>query len=311
MTTRGPSNPDVLARALPLLRLAPGASLPPVADGVLDLLDPAFAPTATQRSLDTTATAWLYEFLRDRLVRSIGMPDFASEARQVIERLALAPGDVVLDLACGHGNFTVEFARRVGPTGLVIGIDIASSMLARAAARVRREGLDNVLLVRGDALALPFVDAAFAKLNCSGGLHQMPDLARALAELARVAKPGAHFAASGFARSRRRRARPARMARPPLRAALRPRSRSSRSRSNARASSRSRRGWREPGSATRRRGGRSRARERVRSSSRASLSAPPAATKPASRWSRRCLHPSRCAPSRRFDWVRSSCATAS
>jgi SAM-dependent methyltransferase len=201
MTTRGPSNPDVLARALPLLRLAPGASLPPVADGVLDLLDPAFAPTATQRSLDTAATAWIYEFLRDRLVRSIGMPDFASEARQVIERLALAPGDVVLDLACGHGNFTAEFARRVGPTGLVIGIDIASSMLARAAGRMRREGFDNVLLVRGDALALPFLDAAFAKLNCSGGLHQMPDLARALAELARVAKPGAHFAASGFARS--------------------------------------------------------------------------------------------------------------
>jgi SAM-dependent methyltransferase len=201
MTTLGPSNPDVLARARPLLRLAPGASLPPVTDGVLDLLDPAFAPTATQRSLDTTATAWLYEFLRDRLVRSIGMPDFASEARQVIECLALAPGDVVLDLACGHGNFTVEFARRVGPTGLVVGLDIASSMLARAAARVRRDGLDNVLLVRGDALALPFIDAAFAKLNCSGGLHQIPDLTRALAELARVARPGAHFAASGFART--------------------------------------------------------------------------------------------------------------
>jgi SAM-dependent methyltransferase len=201
MTTTGASNADVLARALPLLRLAPGAALPPVADGVLDLLDPAFEPTATQRSLDTAATAWLYDFLRDRIVRWIGMPDFASEARQVIERLELAPGDAVLDLACGHGNFTVEFARRVGPTGLVVGLDIASSMLARAVARVRRERLDNVLLVHGDALALPFAGAAFAKLNCSGGLHQMPDLARALAELARVAKPGANFTASGFAQA--------------------------------------------------------------------------------------------------------------
>ena len=201
MTTSGASNDDVLARALPLLRLAPGTSLPPVADGVLDLLDPAFAPTATQRSLDTPATAWLYEFLRDRAVLWIGMPDFATEVRTVVGRLDLAPGDFVLDLACGHGNFTVEFARRVGPTGLVVGLDIAASMLARAAARVAREGLDNVLLVRGDALALPFTDAAFAKLNCSGGLHQLPDLARALAELARVAKPGANFAASGFART--------------------------------------------------------------------------------------------------------------
>ncbi|MBS1106170.1 MAG: methyltransferase protein [Deltaproteobacteria bacterium] len=200
-TTQGPSNPDVLARARPLLRLAPGTALPPVADGILDLLDPAFAPTATQRSLDTVATAWLYDVMRDRIVRWIGMPAFANEVHAVVERLGLAAGDVVLDLACGHGNFTAEFARRVGPTGLVVGLDIASSMLARAAARVQRERLDNVLLVRGDALALPFADAAFAKLNCSGGLHQMPDLARALAELARVAKPGARLAASGLART--------------------------------------------------------------------------------------------------------------
>jgi SAM-dependent methyltransferase len=201
MTTTGASNDDVLARAAHLLRLAPGASLPRVANGVLDLLDLRFAPTATQRSLDTPATAWLYDLLRDRAVRWIGMPDFATEASQVTRRLDLSPGDVVLDLACGHGNFTVEFARSVGPTGLVVGLDIASSMLARAAARVRREGLANVLLVRGDALALPFEAAVFAKLNCSGGLHQMPDLARALAEVARVAEPGARFAASGFAQS--------------------------------------------------------------------------------------------------------------
>jgi ubiquinone/menaquinone biosynthesis C-methylase UbiE len=73
-------------------------------------------------------------------------------------------------------------------------------MLARAANRVRRAHLDNVLLVRGDALALPFRDASFAKLNCSGGLHQMPDLGRALREMARVAAPGARFTGSGFAR---------------------------------------------------------------------------------------------------------------
>lgn len=120
--------------------------------------------------------------------------------RNLVERLALAEGDVVLDIACGHGNFTVELARHVGPAGLVIGLDIAASMLARAANRVRREGLGNVVLVRGDALALPFRDAAFAKVNCSGGLHQMPDLDRALGEMARVAQPGARFTGSSFAR---------------------------------------------------------------------------------------------------------------
>jgi SAM-dependent methyltransferase len=197
----GPSNPDVLAKAAPLFGRDVGALAPRVRDGVLELLDPSFAPTLTQRSLDTRFSAWLYDVLRDRLVRRFGMPEFRDEADAVAARLALAPGDVVLDVACGHGNFSADFARRVGPGGLVIGLDIAASMLARAVARVRRSGLDNVLLVRGDALALPFVDAAFAKVNCSGGLHQMPDLGRALAEMARVAAPGARFAASGFAQA--------------------------------------------------------------------------------------------------------------
>jgi demethylmenaquinone methyltransferase/2-methoxy-6-polyprenyl-1,4-benzoquinol methylase len=197
----GPSNPTALARAERFLRLAPGASLPPVRDGVLDLLDRSFTPTFTQRTLDTRATAWFYDRVRNALAPRIGMPTFEQEVETVTRELALAPGDVVLDVACGQGNFTVELARAVGPTGLVIGLDIAGSMLARAANRVRRAGLDNVVLIRGDALDLPFADAAFAKLNCSGGLHQMPDLDRALAEFARVTRPGARFTGSSFAES--------------------------------------------------------------------------------------------------------------
>ncbi len=195
------SNPTPLQRAATLFDRDPAELAPRFRHGMLDLLDGAFAPTFTQRTLDTRVSAWLYDALRDRLTTTIGMPDFDSEERNIAERLAIAPGDAVLDVACGQGNFTVELARRVGPHGLVVGLDIASSMLARAANRVRRERLDNVLLVRGDALALPFRDAAFAKVNCSGGLHQMPDLDRALGEMARVAAPGARFTASSFARA--------------------------------------------------------------------------------------------------------------
>ena len=196
----GPSSPAVLERAAALFDRDPASLAPQLRDGVLDLLGGGFAPTFTQRMLDTAVTAWFYDATRDRLTRPVGMPDFRAEVAAIAQRLALAPGDVVLDVACGHGNFTAELARRVGPAGLVVGLDIAASMLARAAKRVRRERLDNVLLVRGDALALPFRDAAFAKVNCSGGLHQMPDLGRALGEMARVARPGARFTASGFAR---------------------------------------------------------------------------------------------------------------
>lgn len=208
--------PTALLRAASLLRLPATPEIDPggaglrdpatgrvlaLEGGVLDLLDDAFAPTFTQRTLDTRATAWLYDAVRDRGTRWIGMPGFAEEVRAVAGRLALAPGDAVLDVACGHGNFTVELARRVGPEGLVVGLDISAAMLARAAARVRRAGLANVLLVRGDALALPFADGAFRAVNCSGGLHQMPDLARALAQMARVTAPGGRLATSTFAQA--------------------------------------------------------------------------------------------------------------
>jgi len=206
-----------LARAAPLLRLptapdqAPqlvedaGLRCPrtgrvhPLRDGVLDLLGGDFRPTPAQRALDTRVSAWLYDQLRDRLAFVFSMPSFPEEAADVVERLAVGPGDVVLDLACGHGNFTEALADRVGPEGLVIGLDIAASMLRRAARRVAARGLRQVLLIRGDALALPFADGCLRKVNCSGGLHQIPDLPRALAEIARVAGPGARLAASGFA----------------------------------------------------------------------------------------------------------------
>ena len=110
------------------------------------------------------------------------MPSFASEVENAVERLGLERGDSVLDVACGQGNFTLAFAERVGPDGLVVGLDIARAMLARAARHVRETGVRNVLLVRGDALALPIASGAFSRVACSGGLHQIPDLPRALAD---------------------------------------------------------------------------------------------------------------------------------
>ena len=218
MAAGDPATLERLARAARVLRLPGSLDLAPEVDaglpglrcprsgravalraGVLDLLGDDFAATVAQRSLDSPLSAAIYDRVRDAFAPLIGMPRFPDEVAEVTRRLALGQGDVVLDLACGHGNFTVELARRVGASGLVIGVDIARAMLARAAARVERARLANVLLVRGDALALPIADASLAKLNCSGGLHQLPDLARALAELARVAAPGARVVLSSFA----------------------------------------------------------------------------------------------------------------
>jgi ubiquinone/menaquinone biosynthesis C-methylase UbiE len=213
-------SPDrLLARAAPLLRLPTsdgrepeilpdGAGLRCPAtgrdylcrDGFLDLLDRDPGLTASQKALDNRVMAFLYDRLRSALLhRLLGLPTFSAEAARVCGRLGVGPGDTVLDLACGQGNFTAALARRVGPDGLVLGVDVSLAMLARAVGRVRRLGLGNVLLVRGDALRLPLADRCLDKVNCSGGFHQFPDLGQALREIARVSRPGAVLTAATFA----------------------------------------------------------------------------------------------------------------
>jgi ubiquinone/menaquinone biosynthesis C-methylase UbiE len=167
----------------------------PYRDGILDLLGDV-DKTITQDALDTPLTAWAYDRFRGSLTRALNSPGFDVEVAHIQQALQAQPGDIILDLACGHGNFTVEWAKRAGPQGLVIGLDLSPAMLARAAYHVRRWGLDNVLLIRGDAHDLPFANGAFAKVNCSGGFHQFPDLPRALAEIARVSGEGAVLTAS-------------------------------------------------------------------------------------------------------------------
>ncbi|MBU0705026.1 MAG: methyltransferase domain-containing protein [Chloroflexi bacterium] len=208
----------LLQRAVPLLRLPTSPDQPPEVlpdgsglrcpatgtvylyqNGVLDLLGDDLHKTFTQHTLDTSLTAWFYDRFRGGITRALNSPDFPEEVAHAQQVLQAQAGDTILDLACGHGNFTVEWAKRVGPDGLVIGLDISPAMLARAVRHVRRWGLDNVLFIRGDAHHLPFVDKALPKMNCSGGFHQFPDLPQALREIARVNATGGVLVASTFA----------------------------------------------------------------------------------------------------------------
>ncbi|MBX7194785.1 MAG: methyltransferase domain-containing protein [Sandaracinaceae bacterium] len=69
-------------------------------------------------------------------------------------RLALAPGQLVLDAGCGTGQSLDVLSPAVGSSGRVVGVDLSAGMLARARSRAAQKGLDNVRLVEGSLLTL-------------------------------------------------------------------------------------------------------------------------------------------------------------
>jgi SAM-dependent methyltransferase len=197
---------DAAERVRPLLTAAARGA--PVRDGVLDLLGDG-TPEMTgsgQRLMFTRVVPEIYErWWRPILGRAIkgalgpGMDDEHRIARLL---LALTPGDGVLDVACGPGNFTRDFARVVGPTGLAVGIDASPTMLARAVRDTPGAAFDNVAYVRGDAVDLPFRDASFDAVCCFAALHMFDAPFRALDHLTRVLTPGGRIALFTSCRTR-------------------------------------------------------------------------------------------------------------
>jgi enediyne biosynthesis protein CalE5 len=108
----------------------------------------------------------------------------------------LAPGMTVLDIASGTGQPGLTAARIIGPTGRMVGIDIAHEMVEAASGLAAAEDLTNTEFRQMDAQALDFPDATFDAAVSRWGVMFPEDQAKALGELFRVLKPGARYAAA-------------------------------------------------------------------------------------------------------------------
>ncbi len=109
------------------------------------------------------------------------------------------PGDVVLDIAGGTGDLARAFAGPVGARGLVVHSDINESMLRQGRDRLLDEGIVLPTLLC-DGESLPFASGSFDLVSVAFGLRNMTHKELALAEMARVLKPGGRLVVLEFSK---------------------------------------------------------------------------------------------------------------
>lgn len=116
---------------------------------------------------------------------------FTTDASWVFEALPLTAGDRVLDVAAGTGHAARQLA---GRAGMVIAVDATAAMLARGQAQAAAEGVENVVFMRGDAGALPFLDGSFDAVVCRFAVHHFERPEAVISEMVRCTRRDGHVA---------------------------------------------------------------------------------------------------------------------
>jgi SAM-dependent methyltransferase len=114
----------------------------------------------------------------------------------LIERAGIAPGDRVLDVACGTGIVARKAAQLVGLSGNVMGFDADHNMLSAARKFADNDGLSSIDWLFGDAASIPIETGRCDVVLCQQGLQFFPEKQKALKEMFRVLVPGGRLALS-------------------------------------------------------------------------------------------------------------------
>ena len=154
--------------------------------------DPHAAPDKARRVREMFAAIAPSYDLNNR-VHSLGRDQ--AWRRAAVRLAQVRPGDHVLDVACGTGDLSLAFER--GGAGRVLGLDFTYEMLPIA----RGKSSDRPLrFVNGDAMQLPLPDASVDIVSIAFGLRNVADPGRALAEFARVLRPGGRLIVLEFSK---------------------------------------------------------------------------------------------------------------
>lgn len=139
----------------------------------------------------TDAAAAVYAAAADRFDTLSFWSRFGTET---VARLRLRPGDRVLDACCGTGASALPAGHAVGPTGSVLGLDIAEPALELARTKASAQGLSTVEFRTADVARTGLPDASYDAVVCVFGIFFLPDMAGGVAELWRLVRPGGTLA---------------------------------------------------------------------------------------------------------------------
>jgi ubiquinone/menaquinone biosynthesis C-methylase UbiE len=150
---------------------------------------PAPQPSEAERWAGEMGEKWNTHFDRfEGLIAPLG--------KALIDAAKFQPGERVIDVGCGAGATTIEIARRVGPKGAVVGLDISPTLVRTAQGRAAAQGVENVSFVVGDASEAGVGEAGFDRLFSRFGIMFFEEPYVAFAHLHGFMKPGGRMIVS-------------------------------------------------------------------------------------------------------------------
>ncbi len=170
----------------------------PVQHGILDLLREQDRPLL-HKAFGKLYTKTYDLFYARHTFRNLNQSRFDDEFVEYTRGVNLQPSEIVVDVGCGTGNYTFQFARKLND-GIAIGVDLSIEMLELLTQHAQNLGVKNVVAIRANAASLPFKDGSLSKVF-NGCLHHLfPNIQPSLEESRRcLAQDGVFFGKTIFA----------------------------------------------------------------------------------------------------------------
>ncbi|WP_281248156.1 demethylmenaquinone methyltransferase [Seinonella peptonophila] len=150
-------------------------------------------PTQTSKTTKEEYVHEVFESIADRYDRMNTLLSFRQHKRWrkfAMRKMDVQMGHSALDVCCGTCDWAISIAQ-TSKTGRVVGLDFSKNMLSVGQQKIQQLGLsEQIQLVEGNAMHLPFVDDSFDFVTIGFALRNVPDHLQVLHEMKRVVKPG-------------------------------------------------------------------------------------------------------------------------